>query len=96
MPDPADLLSDEPGLPDEQVMSATILDDAAAPTDLVRCTLADDPGHATDPMPWSPVARPDGLYYPKKGDEGLVALPALGHEVLTWFSPSATEPDHAF
>jgi hypothetical protein len=49
-------------------------------------------------MRWAPVARPSGLFYPKKDDVATVAFPEGkdADPVIVEWSPSATEPDHTF
>lgn len=70
---------------------AEIHDDATAVGQEVRCLRQGST--ATDPMPWTPVARGEGIYFPKRGDQAVVGYPAEGPpEILRW-EPSAEDPD---
>ena len=95
--DPAELSNSFVDLPDPQILEAEILDGAAGPRDEVRCIVpAESKIHATDPMPWPSHTEPDGLYYPKRGDRALVAVPIEGPPAIVAWWPGATSPDHAF
>jgi len=98
VPDPANLTRSAIDLPDAQIVTATVLDDATTLSDKVRCKLPDDDVGATDPAEWDPIPRPAGLFYPKRGDRAVLAFPEGGDldPLILRFKPQATEPDHAF
>jgi hypothetical protein len=77
----------------QAIFDGQILDDATAPGQEVRCTHASDSRFATDPLPWSPVSLPTGLYYPKRGDRAVVVEPADGPPVIAFWQPGDRAPD---
>jgi hypothetical protein len=96
MPDPANLTKAAFDQQEPQAVAAKVLDSAEDPGEEVRCMLVGDDLGATDPMPWDAVARPAGLFYPKRGDRAVVVFPEGGTPYIDFFRPTATEPDHAF
>jgi hypothetical protein len=94
--DPASLTSSAVEIPEGETATAVILDDASSPDDLIRAATVTDPDHALNPMPWSPVSRASGLYYPKKGDTAIVVFPEEGDEAIVLWTPLATSPDAMF
>jgi hypothetical protein len=96
MPDPANLTRHAVTVPEPQLIEGKILDSAEDPTEEVRCTFAGDDVHASDPMPWDPVVRKAGFFYPKRGDRAVIAFPDGGTPYIDFFRPSATSPDDTF
>lgn len=95
MADPSQLSPDAVPTPAAEFRSATILTDAASLEDEVRCgTPSLGSQYGTDPLPWDPVVRPAGFYYPKQGDPAILAYPRDGGPpAIVHWRPAATEPD---
>lgn len=98
MADPASLHNSQVVSPEPELWTAEILEDAAAPGQQVRCVIASkDPDAGTDPMRWMPYVTPDGFYYPKRGDEALIASPPDGPPWIAAWAPSpGSLPDVSF
>lgn len=80
-------------VPEAQVFEATIAADAdgLAP---VRVVIPEfDPDLSFGPAPWMPVARADGIYYPKKGDRAVVLRPDPASVWIAAWTPEAATPD---
>jgi len=93
MPDLANLTSGA-DLPEEALLAAVVVDDAAAPDDEVRCIVPSESQLAFDPMSWDPVVRPEGFFYPKRDDEAVIGIPANGDpEILRWRPAPGRLPD---
>ncbi len=95
MANPARLGPAAVAIPPAELFEAEVLDNASAEGQEVRCVRPNvDPGSATDPMPWNPVARADGFHFPKRGDRALLAYPekGRGRPVIVQFFPA---PDAA-
>lgn len=97
-PDPAELhATTAVQIPAAKVRRAEVIDDASGPKDEVRCVI---PGRdrrlTTNPCRFNPVSTPAGWFYPKKGDDALVARPADGPDaILEWWPAEDAEPDKA-
>jgi hypothetical protein len=77
------------------IFDSVIHEDAVEEGEEVRCVRPGvDPLAATNPMPWTPVSRPAGWFYPKRGDRAVLAYPADGPEVIVaWFPSADAAPD---
>jgi hypothetical protein len=94
MADPRDLTPGAVSLPPRELRTAVVLDDVVSEDQLVRCVVPSlDPQLATDPMRWEAFTRPSGFFYPKRGDEALLAYPLDGPPVVLRFWPKAATPD---
>jgi len=94
MPDPSDLDPRAVSAALPQLHSATITGTAASEDDLVRCVVpAVDSLLATAAMDWNPVPKSSGLFFPKRGDKALVAIPGDGPPWIVSWRPSAAAPD---
>lgn len=94
MASPAELDPRSVNLPERQLHTAEILDSATDWPEPVRCVIPDlDPLLYTMRMSWNPIHAPAGHFYPKKGDEALVATPGDGPPRIVTWTPSAAEPD---
>lgn len=94
MPDLGMLAPTAVDIPPPELHEATILDDATAIGQEVRCVVPDlDLKLATDPMPWAPYTTATGVFYPKHGDRALLAYQVDGTPLIVWWKPNATEPD---
>jgi hypothetical protein len=98
MPNPAELGPGAVPLPEPQSYEATVLDDATATGQEVRCSRPSlDELLADDPMPWTPYVTEAGVFYPKRGDRAIVGFPDGGTPVISqWWPGEAAEPDHPF
>jgi hypothetical protein len=77
-----------------QLHSGEIADSAASESDLVRCVVpAVDSLLGTIAMDWDPVSRSSGLFFPKRGDKALVAIPGDGPPWIVRWRPTAAVPD---
>jgi hypothetical protein len=86
-------------IPAPEIHEATILDDAKARGEAVRCIVPFlDPGFASDPMMWNPHTWIDGgsvgEYWPKQGDRAQVSEPVDGPPaILEWWPALDATPD---
>lgn len=87
----ADLHNASQDLPERTLFEATVARDVTDIGEAAQVLLDDFPDHLEGPCAWSPVAREDGLYFPKAGDPCLVGRLA-GAYIAQW-EPKATEPD---
>lgn len=94
MADPSQLHPSAVDIPAPEIHEATILDNAKARGEEVRCIVPFlDKGLASDPMQWMPYTTAEGEFWPKGGDRALVSAHVDGPPaVLAWW-PKATEPD---
>ena len=80
-----------------EVFEALINEDATEDGQLVTCIVpSEDASAATDPMPWPPYVKADGIYFPKRGDRAKVSENGDGPGVVLAWWPNATEPDVSF
>lgn len=80
-------------VPDSQVHDARIARDRST-IDPVFVVIPDfDHNLLFGPAPWSPVARADGLYYPKKGDRAVVVRSGPDTVWIVGWTPTANTPD---
>lgn len=97
MPDLANLTPAGVTIPDGELHDAVVIDSAAAPGQLVRCSRPGfDLSLADDPMPWMPYVTGAGVFYPKAGDRAVIGIPDSGSPVILAWWPSAAEPDVSF
>lgn len=96
MASPAELAPSSVQVGDPEVRSGTVLDNATAPFQAIRCTVPDESTLlATAHLGgWAPKTTPAGFFYPKKGDPVLIGFPRNGGApmIVSW-EPSASEPD---
>ena len=92
------LTSDSVELPQGELHSALINEDAAAEGQDVTCTIPSfDPLKATDPASWTPYVNEEGVFYPKRGDSATLGTPLDGPaEILKWRPQAGAEPDVSF
>jgi hypothetical protein len=96
MASPAQLSPSAVTIPPPELHEATILDNATALGEEVRCVIPSlDPLLATDPMPWPVVTTSEGSFYPKKGERAQLAYPIDGPPVIHWWEPGERSPDKA-
>jgi hypothetical protein len=89
MSNPAMLVNSRVPRPSPELRSGKILDDATAPGQEIRCTIpSKDTTAGTDPMRWRPYVTPDGFFYPKRGDDALIALPPDGPPWIVEWAPA--------
>jgi hypothetical protein len=96
MADPAALANSLVSHAEPELREATILDNATAPGEEIRCeSEALGTGLAEDPMSWRPYVTAVGVFYPKRGERAVLALPPDGPPVIQWWEPAEREPDAA-
>jgi hypothetical protein len=95
MSDPAGLANSRVPRPTPELWTAEVLDDAVAVGEEIRCVIASkDPTAATDPVPWTPITTSAGEFWPKKGDQAVLAYPPDGPPLLAWWALAEdAEPD---
>jgi hypothetical protein len=94
MPDASQLTPGAVEIPDAELHEATILDNAEALGQEVRCVVPTlDPQLATDPAAWRPLTTVVGEFWPKKGDRALVTRQVGGPPLIDWWEPGASTPD---
>lgn len=94
MPDLSELTPSAVDISAEQLVEAEIFDDALSLGEAVRCVIPSQSlRHATDPMAWMPWNDLSGVFFPKKGDRAVVAYQEEGAPIITFWAPTATEPD---
>ena len=94
MPSPGQLAPSAVSIPDAQVRSGEILEDATEAREPVRCTIpAEGELLATGPLGWPVIVTPDGFFCPKKGDRATVCFPQGGPPVILSWEPAAEVPD---
>lgn len=83
-------------IPAAKLRRAEVIDNATGPKDEVRCVMPGrDSRHTTNPSPFNPVSTPAGWFYPKKGDDALIARPIDGPDrIVEWWPAEDAEPDH--
>lgn len=81
--------------PRREVHTAEVIDDATGDGQLVRCRIpAEGAPLATDPLAWSAVVTPAGIFYPKNGDQAQVSTPPDGPPlIIGWIPASGAVPD---
>ncbi len=89
MPNPADLTPSGVDIPQGELFTAEINEDATAVGQQVTCVV---PSHssllATDPMAWEPWPTSEGVFYPKRGDFALVSAQPDGPPVIVFWAPA--------
>lgn len=94
MPDLAALHNDAAPATEPTVLDAVVAQDVTDPDEGVTVIIpAFSSQHVEGPAPWIPVARAEGIFYPKRGDRGVVVRPSQGRAWLADWEPQATEPD---
>lgn len=93
MNDLLDLSDEVVAIPESQAFDAIVAEDR---TDLdpVRVVVPEfDRTLGFGPATWRPVVRPDGLYYPKKGDRAVILRPNPESLWIVSWQPTADEAD---
>lgn len=83
--------------PETQLFAAEVIDDAAGPTDAVRCVIVGFSRlHADDGYAFDPFVTGGGVYLPKKGCSAVVAFPREGEPyVAAWRPKDGATPDES-
>jgi hypothetical protein len=92
---PSELTPSAVGIPAPELRAGIVHEDATAPGQKIKCILPNFGKQWTsDPLKWSPFVTPAGFFYPKHGNEAVVAYPPDAPPYIAeWWPADDTSPD---
>lgn len=95
MPNPAELSSSAVGIPAPELRKDEVHEDATARGQEIKCIVPSlGKEWTSDPLRWKVDVTPDGFFYPKRGDEAVLAYPIDAPPYIDeWWPDSEASPD---
>lgn len=95
MPNPAELSSSAVGIPAPELRKGEVHEDATAPGQKIKCIVPSLGREWTsDLLRWKAVVTPAGFFFPKRGDEAVLAYPIDAPSYIAeWWPDDEASPD---